>query len=88
MGGLGEGSGPGLDQVCVLKFCFKKCFFFRHVYVQGENIPLQEKRTDFFFRNKLFALDVGDANEMKSFIDLLNDVKQRHFELYFVYRTL
>ena len=54
--------------------------------MQGENIPLQEKRTDFFFRNKLFALDVSDANE--SFIDLLNDVKQRHFELYFVYRTL
>ena len=50
MGGLGEGSGPGLDQVCVLKFSFKKCFFFPfgHVYVQGENIPLLEKRTDFF----------------------------------------
>lgn len=74
---------------CVfLNFLSKSVFFFRHVYVQGENIPLQEKRTDFFFRNKLFALDVSDANEMKSFIDLLNDVKRRHFELYFVYRTL
>lgn len=28
VGGLGEGNGPGLDQVFVLKFSFKKCFFF------------------------------------------------------------
>ena len=27
VGGLGEGNGPGLDQVCVLKFSFQKCFF-------------------------------------------------------------
>ena len=68
---------------------FQKVFFSFGAFTCKVKIFLFRRNEQiFFFRNKLFALDVSDANEMKSFIDLLNDVKQRHFELYFVYRTL
>ena len=88
VGGLGEGNGPGLDQVFVLKFSFKKCFFFFWTRLRARWKYSSLGETNRFIRNKLFAPDVSDANEMKSFIDLLNDVKRRHLELYFVYRTL